>query len=105
MKTLLLSVLLVFGFMAKSEANYFSVGSRPSPVAAFNGSASQTCPFEGWGFKTSLTYSYYYFNWLYWGAYDRYWSQWGWNGYYWCNSRRTKNWLQQNMCCAWATGD
>lgn len=105
MKTLLLTLFLTLGFVQQSDANYFSVHCRPSPVAAFNGSASQTCPFAAWYLSTATNYSYFYYNWLYWGAYNRYCSQYGWNGYYWCNYWRTRNWLVHHMCCAWQTGD
>lgn len=120
MKALLLALTLCFVAAPKADANnwtqdlanfyannydharcdgWFRVHCKPNPVACFNGSASQTSPFQCWSFKSLTNYAYYYYNCYYWTAYDAY------NGYYgsyWfrCTSR-VKSWLYTKMTNRW----
>lgn len=76
---------------ARSGCNY---NSPPSPVAAFTGSATQACPFEGWGLSSLFNYSYYYYRSLYNQAYYML--------YYYGYSRSyVKWWLEGCMCEYW----
>lgn len=109
MKTLLLTFVFAFGLAAPEAqatyynyakcSGYFSVYCKPCPVASFNGSASQTSPFCGWGFKSLTNYAYYYYNCYFWTAYDAY------NGYYGCyyfrKPWRVKSWLRTKMTNEW----
>ncbi len=61
MKLHLFSILFVmFGFTANVQAAACE-GNCPPPVEAFDGSASQTCPFDSWDLPTLLEYATCYY--------------------------------------------